>query len=229
MIWIGLDDTDVPGSPGTGHLARELAARLGRRYPVYGVTRHQLLKDPRIPMTAKNSAAVIHLRVDGSGPWEDLVEELAEWISGQAAAGSSPGLCVAWRVPEEVVAFGRRAKREIVSAGEALAVARRAGVVLRGLKGKGRGIIGALAGVGLAASGEDGRFVLYRRLRDLRGLLSVTDLLAEGVASVQTTAGKPVTAGLVDTKGKLRPSLIGGRPVLWVRRDDENWVAVCRD
>lgn len=229
MIWIGLDDTDVPGSPGTGHLARELATYLSQRYPVYGVTRHQLLKDPRVPMTAKNSAAVIHLQADRPGPWEDLVGELTEWVSQRAAAESSPGLCLAWRVPDEVVSFGRRAKRELLSAEEALNVARYAGVVLRRLKGEGRGVVGALAGVGLAASGEDGRFVLYRRLRQLKGLASVADLLAEGVARVQTVTGEPVTQGMVDTRGKLRPSLIGGLPVVWVEKGDGHWIAVRRD
>ena len=61
MIYIGLDDTDVLESRGTGHLAREIARSLKADYDVQGVTRHQLLVDPRVPCTKNNSCAAIHL------------------------------------------------------------------------------------------------------------------------------------------------------------------------
>jgi len=227
VVWIGLDDTDIPGSPGTGHLARELAAYLGSRYPVYGVTRHQLVRDPRVPMTAKNSAAAVHLLVDK--PERSLIDEVAQWVEERAMPESEPGVCLAWSVPEQVVAFGRRAQREVVTRKEALALAEGDGLILRNLRENGRGIIGALAAVGLAATGNDGRFVLYRRLRDLRGLVSVASLLKEGVARVQAVTGEILTQGLVDTRGKLRPSLVDGRPVLWVERMNDHWVAVRKD
>ena len=227
MVWIGLDDTDIPGSPGTGHLARELAAYLGSRYPVYGVTRHQLLQDPRVPMTSKNSAAVVHLQADG--PVDGLIDEVARWVAERAAPESEPGICLAWAVPETVVVFGRRAQREIVTCEEALALAEADGLLLRGPRGGKSGVIGALAAVGLAATGDDGRFVLYRRLRDLKGLVSVPSLMREGIARVQTVTGEVLTQGLVDTQGKLRPSLVEGRPVLWVERKNDRWIAVRRD
>ena len=56
---IGLDDTDNLESRGTGHLARFMATALAQDFQVQGVTRHQLLEDPRVPMTAKNSCAAI--------------------------------------------------------------------------------------------------------------------------------------------------------------------------
>jgi len=227
VIWIGLDDTDTPGAPGTGQLARELAAYLGLRYPVYGVTRHQLSRDPHIPMTAKNSAAVVHLLMNE--PERELIDEVVEWIAERAAPESEPGVCLAWAVPEQVTAFGRRAQQEIVTRKEALALAEGDGLLLRNLRENGRGIIGALAAVGLAATGNDGRFVLYRHLRDLRGVVSVASLLREGVARVQAVTGEILTQGLVDTQGKLRPSLVDGRPVLWVERMNDRWVAVRKD
>ena len=62
-IFIGLDDTDTIESPsGTGHLARMLMTELAEGEIVsYGVSRHQLLFDRRIPYTAKNSANVVHI------------------------------------------------------------------------------------------------------------------------------------------------------------------------
>jgi hypothetical protein len=56
---IGIDDTDNLESRGTGHLARILAIALAQDFHVHGVTRHQLLQDKRVPMTAKNSSAGI--------------------------------------------------------------------------------------------------------------------------------------------------------------------------
>ena len=61
MILIGLDDTDVLDSRGTGHLAREIAGRLKADYDLLGVTRHQLLVDPRVPCTKNNSCSAILL------------------------------------------------------------------------------------------------------------------------------------------------------------------------
>mgnify|MGYP000273024857 CR=1 FL=1 len=57
MLFIGLDDTDNLESRGTGHLARQIAATLSADYSVLGVTRHQLLLDPRVPCTKNNSSA----------------------------------------------------------------------------------------------------------------------------------------------------------------------------
>jgi hypothetical protein len=178
-------------------------------------------------MTAKNSAAVVHLLADK--PERGLIDEVARWVAEQAVAESEPGVCLAWSVPEQVVAFGRRAQREVVTREEALALAEGDGLILRDLRKNGRGVIGALAAVGLAATGNDGRFVLYRRLRDLEGLIPVASLLKEGVARVQAVTGEVLTQGLVDTRGKLRPSLVDGRPVLWVERMNDHWVAVRKD
>jgi tRNA(Ile2) C34 agmatinyltransferase TiaS len=229
VLWIGLDDTDVRGSPGTGHLARDLAAWIGNRFPVRGVTRHQLCQDPRVPMTSKNSSTAIHLEPAAMPDLASLAQELAHWVQATAAPGSDPGLCLARQAPESVIAFGKRAKTSLVTKEEARALAGRHSLILRGLGGDGSGIIGALAAVGLAATGSDGRFTLYGRLREMNGVQPVSELVAAGVARVQSIAGQVITEGLVDTQGKLRPSLIDGLPVLWVERGDGHWKATRRD
>ena len=72
-VLLGLDDTDILGhKPGTGRLARDLAAHLADTFPVRaaGVVRHQLLVDPRIPYTSHNSPACVILETfDGSADW----------------------------------------------------------------------------------------------------------------------------------------------------------------
>ena len=136
--------------------------------------------------------------------------------------GSDPGLCVTSTVPCAITEFGRRAQRQLVTRDEARALAAAHTIPLVGLGGTQDGIIGALAAVGLAASGEDGRYVLVGRSRELSGLQPVSTLLAAGIAAVQTLDGQPVTDGLVQTD-KLRPARRGGRPVAVVEWNGHFW------
>ena len=94
--------------------------------------------------------------------------------------------------------------------------------MLSGLGGSQDGVIGALAAVGLAASGEDGRYLLVGRTRDLSGLQEVETVLQAGIATVCTLDGCPVTHGLVQAE-KLRPARRGGQPVLVVEWQADHW------
>src|SRR6185503_7864697 len=62
-------------------------------------------------------------------------------------------------VQPAVIEFGRRCQRELVTQAEARDLAERSGIRLEGLGGTEDGVIGALAAVGLLASGNDGRVV----------------------------------------------------------------------
>ncbi|MDH4137659.1 MAG: ABC transporter substrate-binding protein, partial [Anaerolineae bacterium] len=136
--------------------------------------------------------------------------------------GSDPGLCVAYAVPAAITEFGQRAQRQLVTQDEARALATAHDVPLLGLGGDESGIIGALAAVGLAASGEDGRYVLVGRSRELSGLQPVSTLLAAGISAVQTLDAQPVASGLVQTH-KLRPARRGGRPIAVVEWVGDHW------
>lgn len=222
MIYIGLDDTDNKTSRGTGNLARAVAASLSGNYMVRGVTRHQLLVDPRVPSTSHNSCNVVHLLTDGDIDLAALADAVQAVMLADFQPGSDPGLCVAQAVTPEMVAFGRRAKTELVTQAEARDIAERRGCVLRGLGGTQDGVIGALAGVALAATGEDGRFVLVGRSRELAGVQPVQAILEHGIAQVRTTDGVSLQGGLVETGGKLRPALRGNQPVLVVKPQEGN-------
>jgi len=232
MVFIGLDDTDTLESRGTGYLARQIAAALATDYPLLGVTRHQLLRDPRVPCTRNNSSAAIALdvngRLDPATPLERalleraLLERVQTAMLADYQPGSDPGLCVTSSVPSAITEFGRRAQRQLVTQAEARALAAAHTIPLLGLGGTQDGIIGALAAVGLAASGEDGRYVLVGRSRELSGLQPVSALLAAGIAAVQTLDGQPVTGGPVQTD-RLRPARRGGRPVAVVEWNGHFW------
>jgi tRNA(Ile2) C34 agmatinyltransferase TiaS len=222
MVWIGLDDTDTQESRGTGHLARHIAADLGRDLPVLGVTRHQLLQDPRVPSTSKNSCAAILLDADGTIDTNRLLKRVRELMLANYQPGSDPGLCVARDVPATLIDFGRRVQTQLVDQDQARQLAATHATLLEGLGGTNDGIIGALAAVGLAASGDDGRYVLVGRSRELRGLQPVSALLAAGIAAVQTPNGQPVVNGLVQTD-RLRPARRGGQAIAIVEQDGDCW------
>jgi hypothetical protein len=229
VIYIGLDDTDNLESRGTGHMARELAALLGERYDVYGVTRHQLSDDPRVPRTKKNSCAALHLRDGDEVDLDALGSQVADFVREHCAEGSDPGVCVGRVVPEAVIAYARRAKVELVTQDEARALAADHGFYLRGLGGTEDGVIGALSAVALAASGDDGRFIIVGHARELEGLQPVEALLASGIVAVRDLQGNAITDGLVETGGKLRPAHRKRRPVLYIERDGDHWRAVKLD
>jgi tRNA(Ile2) C34 agmatinyltransferase TiaS len=222
-LFIGLDDTDTLESRGTGRLARQIAAALAADYPVLGVTRHQLLADPRIPCTKNNSDAAITLDAGEELDPTTLLERVRTMMLQDYQAGSDPGLCVAHVVPEAVIEFGRRAQRQLVTQAEARALAAAHAIPLMGLGGDESGVIGALAAVGLAASGEDGRYVQVGRSREMSGLQPVSALLAAGICGVQTSDGRPVTDGLVQAD-KLRPARRGGQPVAVVEWSGDYWL-----
>lgn len=219
MIFIGLDDTDNPDSRGTGHLARLIAAHLAATYPTAGVTRHQLLFDPRVPYTAKNSCAAILLDTT-EADLPALFATVKALMLDHFEQGSDPGLAVAQSVPDTVTAFGQRAKRDLVRQDEALALAEAESLLLAGLGGTNDGVIGALAAIGLAAGGEDGRYVQVGASRDLAGLVPAADVLAAGIGAIRTLAEEPVREGLV-LADKVRPARRSGQPVLYVETAPE--------
>lgn len=222
IFFIGMDDTDNTESRGTGHLARQVAACLADDFEILGVVRHQLLFDPRVPYTKNNSSASIVLKAGNSVSLDLVFQQVKECMLGDFQPGSDPGLCVAAEVPAEVTEFGRRAKLELVTQEEAHRLASKYGILLEELGGSGGGVIGALAGAGLAASGEDGRYVQVGRMRELSGLQPVATVLAAGVDRLQTPDGQLVTHGMILTS-KLRPARRGGCPVAYVQWNEDHW------
>jgi tRNA(Ile2) C34 agmatinyltransferase TiaS len=228
MIFVGLDDTDNTESRGTGQLARMIAADLAAAYRLLGVTRHQLLVDPRVPCTRNNSSSTIVLDGNGTLDLSALADRVRELMLGDFQPGSDPGLCVAGAVPAAVVDFGRRAQRQLVTQAEARSLAATHDIRLLGLGGSQDGVIGALAAVGLAASGDDGRYVLVGRSRELAGLQPVEVVLQAGIAAVQTVGGEAVIGGLVAVD-KLRPARRGGEPIAVVEWAVDHWLPLKLD
>ena len=95
-IYLGFDDTDVfDAEIGTGRLVRMFEDKLPAGVRLWGVVRHQLLVDPRIPYTSHNSPACAVVETQDLRVQSHLIQLAAHHIAELASPGSDPGLCVA--------------------------------------------------------------------------------------------------------------------------------------
>jgi hypothetical protein len=79
------------------------------------------------------------------------------------------------------------------------------------------GVIGALAAVGLAAGGNDGRIVqLGRWTDDLSGPQSVDAITRRGISVRRLKTEQPIDRGIIDVGKKLRPNRRDRAAVLYV-------------
>jgi hypothetical protein len=225
-VLVAIDDTDSLETKGTGHLAEAIAqdierSGLGTRSCI---TRHQLLVHPDVPYTSHNSsmcfAADVHeARVD------ELTGRAATLLEQASAPGSDPGLCVAvadgLERADDLIAFGERAKREVIASREAHDLARRLRIHLSAHGGTGLGVIGAIAAVGLRLSGNDGRVRGHLEIGNVgvNGVATVRDLRAHpDVGSVQTMDGEVLRdhEAVLLSDWKVKAVMQGGRGVLLV-------------
>lgn len=230
-LLLGVDDTDVIGhKPGTGRLARELGADLEAQglARLVGVVRQQLLVDPRIPYTSHNSPACLVLAADDAGALATIFAAAARYVTRRSARGSDPGLCIAptATVGEEVKLFGVLASLDVVTQEDALTLARQEGIRLEALGGSGDGVIGALAGVGLTAAGNAGRFLEYAGgLRNLGDPVAAGVLRERGIALLNLSRNaEPIpNEARIRTGDRVRPRLLAGKPVLLVESGPDGW------
>jgi hypothetical protein len=223
-LHIGIDDTDTLDSPGTNQLARRLAGSLPDGCRATLILRHQLLVDRRVPFTSQNGSASLLVETERAAPAGRVLPILRREMRTWLVPGSDPGLCVAEQVAPAVIEFGRRCQRDVVSQAEARGIAAESGMHLEGLGGTEDGVIGALAAVGLLASGSDGR-VVHRQgwtwPDTFAGLQPVAAILARGVDEVRLAgSGELLEQGSVDVGKHLRPAFRSGRVVLFVDRAD---------
>ena len=221
IVYIGVDDTDVIGSPGTGKVARGLAkllTELGLAESL-GVSRHQLLVHPQVKYTSHNSSKGIAVKTEH--PVSELCQPCISYVESCFVSGSDPGLCICPedKVTQEILAYGLKAETVLLTKRDALALAAKHDIFLRELGGDGGGVIGALAAVGLRASGNNGRLVDVRGVRDIKGMVSVAEIKQRtDIVSVQDAQGRVFgDEEMIDSLDWIRPSLVGGRAILRVK------------
>jgi hypothetical protein len=193
-VLVCVDDTDNLESMGTGKLSQIMAEKIEckRWGSCSAVSRHQLFVHEDIPYTSHNSSMCFC--IDFSADLEGLIDFGAGFLEERSATGSDPGFCV---VPldrdldwGQLIDFGKRAKTEVLSKRLAYDLAKDIGVHLSEHGGTGDGVVGALAGIGLRLSGNDGRFRGWNHFGAMGTVSTVQTLCSEGyVDGVQTVDG----------------------------------------
>ncbi len=235
-ILIAIDDTDNAESRGTGFRARELGVLLGNlENTIYcDVTRHQLLFDPRIPYTSHNSAACISIETKLS---IDFLQKIcSDYLLKNSADGSDAGLCI---IPYDLVTtdiekWGERAKKEILTMVEAREIALKSNTFLEGYTGTKGGIIGSLAAVGLRKSGNDGRFLYVKGMRNLAGQFDIQQLftLADIDEIIELKTELIINNGSIFLEEWWRPVLKNNKKILFVESSKNNnyeWTNLSKD
>ncbi len=220
---IGIDDTDNLQSRGTGYRARQMGLSLQQAGwgELLGITRHQLLVHPDIPYTSHNSSACLEVKSD---KLDSLTSFCRDFLLRESAEGSDAGLCIACldRINEEVMQWGERARKEVLTKEDAHLLAEKHGIFLEGLTGMRIGVIGSLAAIGLQKAGNDGRYLWLKGMRELTGIHSAKELLTLlRIESIETKQGIAVSVDdTVDVGEWFRPIRKNKKITLIVEKND---------
>ena len=218
-----IDDTDeLGGEISTGLLAEEIAAFAGSFAPVSFVMRHQLLLEPRINYTSHNSCMCFEARLTESQK-QRVLDFALELLERKSAPSAEPSIAAAFEKDienvQELINFGRSAKEIYLSAEQAFETAHEQNVFLKELKSGARGVIGALAGIGLRLSGNDGKIRGKFELKESN--LSVAELL--GLNFIEAVADenfKPLSPNeRVNLIGALKPVFLDFKATLLVKKE----------
>ncbi len=223
-ILISIDDTDNRETRGTGHLAEDLCKEiegngLGR---CSSISRHQLYVHKDIPYTSHNSAMCFETTLN-NGEIDGVIKLGQHMLEKESAEGSDPGLCVVALdsiiSQERLIEFGRDAKQKVLTKDDAYSLSVQLGLHLSEHGGTGQGVIGALAGIGLRLSGNDGRFRGWYHLGRAGEKLTAEAFASyDFVDAVETLNGQEPTAQTIIVLGddRIKTILSGNRQVVLV-------------
>ncbi|MCM1989481.1 hypothetical protein [Oceanirhabdus seepicola] len=194
-FYLCIDDTDNIDSIGTGTIAGYIREHIEAQNwaNCTQITRHQLLIHEDIPYTSHNSSMCFVGELKG-----DYIDEIRKAaikiIEEFSAEGSDPGFCLYLQENEDeredkLIQFGREAKEKVLTKDMAYELAKNMGIHLSEHGGTGQGVIGALAGVGLRLSGNDG---------EVKGSLKKITL---GEYTVRELTDLPEIDEIIDLKG----------------------------
>ena len=218
-----IDDTDeLGGEVSTGLLAKEIAAFAGSSAPVSFVTRHQLLLDPRINYTSHNSSMCLEAWLAESQK-QSVLNFAIELLECKSAPSAEPGIAAVFEKDilnvQELINFGKSAKEIFLSTERAFETAREQNVFLKELKSGARGVIGALAGIGLRLSGNDGKIRGKFELKESN--LSVAELLRLNFIEAITDENLKTLSPdeHVNLIGALKPVFLDFKATLLVKKE----------
>ena len=236
---ICIDDTDDIGTKGTGEIAEEIAAKLVPAIEISEqpsvrslVTRHQLYVHPDIPYTSHNSAMCFEVETTLS--FDEIKAICIGHLKQESAAASDPGLAILDLDSDcdiqRLIAFGQQSKVEVKTKSQAYELAKQLAIDLSEHGGTGQGVIGALAGLGLRLSGQDGRVKGQFKLAGLQSesdevQLSVAEVLAQtGLQAVLSVDGERLADNqLLTLTGKIKAVYSQSLFALLVSQSNGTW------
>jgi hypothetical protein len=147
---------------------------------------------------------------------EEVVDDIFWTIKGimdsEYNIGSNPGLAVAHenQISPAVINYGQDAKKSILTQKRVVELAINSNIRLEGFGKTENGVIGAVAGIGLAATMNDGRFLQIGNIRTIKEPQPVKKFIAAGVEKIFTLDGCRITQGIIfnENNKPVKPSPI---------------------
>lgn len=233
-LYVCVDDTDdLTKSTSTGKISDMIAKKLVEMGGTLekGVTRHQLLLHEDIDYTSHNSSMCMVLEIEGVEVAE-LKAQAEKILKANMAATSDPGLCFCrldqMHQPDRLIAYGKRAQKEVIKKEEAYALASEiGGTILEEYGGTGIGVIGALAGIGLRLSGCDGTFRGGKGSEYAGQSFSVSQWKTKmGIEQVLDFYGKELSEDtVIFVEKQLKLAMLDHKKTLIAARRNEGYVA----
>ncbi len=160
LVEIGLDDTDSKNGMCTTYIAHRLIERLLTKEASFEDYPRLIRLNPNIPWKTRGNGAVsLKFRIeDPDIAFEEACRTVSEYSETEHSANPGVVLSTCENTPSDISEFADRALSEVVSRREAVHLMRKHNITFKGW-GKQRGLIGALAAVGLKL-GEDATYEL---------------------------------------------------------------------
>ncbi|OCL84265.1 hypothetical protein [Arcobacter porcinus] len=159
---IAIDDTDEIGYfISTGEICENIAKYIKENYSnTSAITRHQLFLHEDIPYTSHNSSMCFTCDLSFN-EFENIKKYIIDYVSNISAPSSSGGVAMVFEKDindtKKLINYGFDAKNKVLNKDIAYNLAKEQNIFLKEIKNEGNGIIGALAGIALRLSGNDGR------------------------------------------------------------------------
>lgn len=240
-IIICVDDTDdLTKETSTGKIASEIRKTIKKEFKgkCEDITRHQLLIHEDVPYTSHNSSMCFRADIEKED-YEKVIRISKEIIKKNMAKSSDPGLCVVIEDKLEnkktLIDYGFLAKRKVIKKEESYALAEKLGIFLEELGGTGQGVVGALAGIGLRLSGNDGEFKGRIDLDDGKNSITVEEIKEQySIDEVRTLDGEEVKDNVdIALEGKNKIILMDNKRIFYIEeqlKDGKNtYIAVSKD
>ncbi|MFA6788680.1 MAG: hypothetical protein WC149_05440 [Arcobacteraceae bacterium] len=196
--YIAIDDTDEIGYfISTGEICEHIAKHINSNYSkTTPITRHQLYLHESIAYTSHNSSMCFTCQLNPQS-FEEVKAFILEYITHISAPSSSGGVAMVFEKDifqnKTLIDYGFDAKNKVLNKDLAYRIAKEQNVFLQEIKNEGNGIIGALAGVALRLSGNDGR--LRGKITLDKRVILPEELLVKGfVDGIEVVNGKALIA-----------------------------------